>query len=313
MMHAARRGLSLAELLVAMAISTIVLGGAVAAIGMAGRTFQSATSGLQATPALDGLARMSADLELAIRFEERTTTVVAFYVPDRTGDGAPDLLRYAWGGNDGDPITLSLNGSPASTVVPSVSGMSLAYLVASVPADPMWAVPTPSVSDTKVFDRGYTGSGTVHTLSLTSSVAAIIQPVPGGSDNRFRVTRAKVRMQGKALGSDVSIALHRVNMMTATPQSGAIVATTVRQADLPDSMQDVEVELPNTVEFSQGDFIAIVVSQKLVTSAGEVALEPSPQYLTDGWIATTDLLGQWKINATKDLAIQVYAETWETP
>jgi prepilin-type N-terminal cleavage/methylation domain-containing protein len=307
-----RRGLSLVELLVAMAISSIVLGGAVAAIGMSGRTFRAATSGLAASPALDGLARLSADVELAMAFTERTSTAVSFYVPDRTGDGAPELLRYAWAGSDGDPLTLSMNGSPAAAIVPSIRGVSLEYLVASVPAQPEWyAPPPPAPTDIQVFSRDYTGGTTAHALGMTSSLSAIVQPALDAGYSGFRVTRVRIPMQRVALGGDVTVALHRVNMTTAVPEPSAIAATTVPGDTIPSSMAEVEVILDNSVRFAGGSHVAIVVSQNLGTSACRVPLEASPSYLTDGWVAATNLLGQWQLNATKDVPLKIYAELFK--
>lgn len=305
------RGFSLAEMLVAMAITTIVLGGAVAAIGVGGRTFRAATAGMVATPSLDGMARMSADVELALHFTESTATAVSFYVPDRTGDGAPDLLRYAWSGSDGDPITFSMNGSTPWPIVPSVSNLSMNYFVATTPADATWYEPAPPPPDDEIaHGRAYTGGTTFHTLSITGSVAAVLEPELRGGDNTFTVTRALVAMRGSAGGGDVTIGLHRVDMMYGVPEAIPIVEKTIAQGDLPATVELVEVSLDNTVEFSEGDFIAIVVSQDLGLSGGDVPLENSPQFLTDGWIATTNALGKWQLNGTKDLALEVYVHSW---
>ncbi len=306
-----QHGFSLAEMLVAMAITSIVLGGAVTAIGVGGQSFRAATGGMATAPALDGLAQMSADIELALRFTESTATAISFYVPDRTGDGAPELLRYEWGGSDGDPITYSMNGSPPWPIVPSVSDLSMDFLVASTPADTTWHEPPPAVpNDVIAHGRDYTGGSNFHTLSITSSIAAIIEPELRGGDNAFTVTRALVSMRGRAGGGNVTVGLHRVDMTYAIPQATPIAEATVRQADLPDSVELVEFTLDNDVVFRSGDFIAIVVSQSLGLSGCDVPLENSPQFLTDGWIATTNLLGQWQVNGVRDLALEVYVDSW---
>ncbi|MFI4882914.1 MAG: type II secretion system protein J [Phycisphaerales bacterium JB064] len=299
------RGFTLVELLVAMAMSATVMIGAVAAIGIGGRAFRSAADGVQSAGAIDALAQISADVELAIAFTERTDTATTFWVPDRTGDGAPELLRYAWGGTAGDPVTFSMNGSTPVTVLSGVRDLSLDYVIAAVDGQATFAGPVPpEPEDELLFNRSYTASGNAHTLTATSSVAAIVKPTISGST--FRITRVQIPLKGATGGGAVRVALHRVNMSTAGPETTALTTKSVSQADLPSAFSTIEIELDSTTDFNAGDFIAIVVSQGVGLSSGQVALEPSPQYLTDGWIATTSLTGSWSINATRDMPIAIY-------
>ena len=301
----AARGLSLVELLVAMAMSSTVLVGAVAAIGIGGRAFRSATDGVRSASTTDALAQISSDIELALAFTERTNTTVAFYVPDRTGDGAPELVRYAWGGTDGDPLTRSMNGSTPVAIVDGVSRLSLDYVVAAVQGQPTFAAAPPATpNDELLFERDFTDSGNTHALGPTASVAAIVSPTISGS--RFRVTRVRVPMSAVSGGGPVMVSVHRVNMVTATPEATALASATVRQADLPGSLNGVEVDITSMDDFAAGDFVAIVISQGTGGSSAVVALEPSPQFLTDGWIATTSALGVWGVNATRDMPIEIY-------
>ena len=57
------------------------------------------------------LSQLLEDLQVARYITEDTANAVTLVVDDRTGDGLPDRLRYAWSGTIGDPLTLSINGS----------------------------------------------------------------------------------------------------------------------------------------------------------------------------------------------------------
>lgn len=303
-------GFSLAEMLVAMAITTIVLGGAVAAIGVGGQTFRAATGGIAAAPTLDGMARMSADVELALHFTESTATAVSFYVPDRTGDGAPDLLRYAWSGSDGDPITYSMNGSTPWPIVPSVSSLSMEYLVATTPADATWHEATPPAPpDELVFQRTYSGSP-AQTFSVDDgvSVAAIVQPASPSSGRPYAITRIIVPMaEAPSQAGNLNVSVHRVNMLTAVPMPTALATTTIVKSDLPATLEFVEVTFDTEVVFDDEDFVAIVLSSAQTKPSVDVPLENSPQFLTDGWVATTSVPGAWVISGARDLPIEIYA------
>ena len=303
----ARRGFTLAELLVAMTISTTVMMGAVAAIGIGGRAFRSATQGLESTHAMDGLSRMVADIERAIHFDELTATAVGFYVPDRTGDGAPDHLRYAWSGVSGDPVTLSLNGSAEASVIEAVEDASFDLVVATVVGDPVWVSPPPS--DVVAFNRGYSGSpASTFTVDDGVSVAAIVQPTSPGGAATFRVTRVIITMSEPAgRDCDVVVSIHQVNGGFGTPMATALASATIRKQDLPTTAGPVQVTFASPPTFNDGDFVAVVLSSAEAKPSADVPLEASPGFLTDGWVATSASAGSWSINGTRDMALTLYA------
>lgn len=303
------RGATLAELLVALAMASTVMLGAVAAIGLAGRSFRSSTEGQRTGRAIDAIDRLTADVRVALRFHERTATAVAFDVPDRTGDGAPERLRYAWAGTPGEPLTHSINGSAASAILPGVQSLSLAYIVASVQGQADWAtLGPPAPADELIFSRAATGAiADVHTIGASASIAVMIRPILT-TGSTYRVTRVRIPMTGNAGGADVVVSMHRVSALTGTPDATVLASATVRQADMPLARASVEVDLLAAVEFNSGDYIAFVVSQGSGTSAGTIPLEPSPQFLLDGWIATTSALGLWTLNGTRDMPIEVFAQ-----
>lgn len=310
-----RRGVSLVELLVAMAMSATVLGGAVAAIGLSGRTFQSAANGIRSSGAIDGLAQISSDIQVALSITERTATATTFWVPDRTGDGAPEQIRYAWSGTPGDPITYSMNSSTPAPIIDEVESVSFEYLVSAVQGQPTFASPPGGggggggVVEENVFERAFSGTpASVHTVTSAASVAVIVQPTLPGGGSTFRVTRVLIPMQEPGAGQNINVAVHRVNGITGVPEPTALALTTVRKQDLPASYADVEVVFTSDAIFASGDHVAIVVSSASSQDSAEIPLESSPLFLTDGWIATTNLLGLWGVNATRDMPIVIHAE-----
>jgi type II secretory pathway pseudopilin PulG len=66
------------------------------------------------------------DLRYASSISERSANAVTFVVPDRTGDGFPDTLRYAWSGA-GTPLTFAINAGATRVLIPSVENFSLDF------------------------------------------------------------------------------------------------------------------------------------------------------------------------------------------
>ena len=78
--------------------------------------------------------RIRGDLQFSTGFTERTSRTLTMTVPDRTGDGIPDTIRYAWSGNSGDPLTVSLNEQAAETLLADAQTFDLSFLTRTVVA-----------------------------------------------------------------------------------------------------------------------------------------------------------------------------------
>ena len=123
-----RAGYTLIELLASLTAATVLL------LGMASSVFLS-TSAFRASDrpaarrvsAAEAQRQMLNDLRYARCFSERTPNAVTFTVPDRTGDGRPDTIRYAWSGMAGAPLTYSLNGSTPTNLADAVDSFALSF------------------------------------------------------------------------------------------------------------------------------------------------------------------------------------------
>ena len=302
------RAFSLAELLIAMTISASVMAGAVAAIGIGGRSFRAATDGLQSAQAMDGLARMTADIEQAIHFDERSATTLGFYVPDRTGDGAPDHLRYAWGGTAGDAVTLSMNGSAAAPILEGVEDLSLRYVFADVTGQAEWAAPP--VVDELIFERTYSGApAATFNVDDGASIAAIIQPTAPDGAATYTITRVVIPMsEAVSRADDAIVSIHRVHTTSGVPVGNALASKEIAKIDFPATVESLEIVFDTQTPISDGDYVAVVVSSCKAKPSVDIPLEASPAFLSDGWIATTSASGPWVVNGTRDMPITVYAQ-----
>ncbi len=74
-----------------------------------------------------GLQELRDELQFATRVLERSPQSVRFVVPDLTGDGIEDAVRYAWSGTPGDPLLRTLNGQAPRIVAEDVQAFSLDY------------------------------------------------------------------------------------------------------------------------------------------------------------------------------------------
>ncbi|MEZ6134996.1 MAG: hypothetical protein R3C53_08820 [Pirellulaceae bacterium] len=128
-----KRGHTLLEMVAAMTAASILMGGLSAAVIVTSKAFRPESTAMHAKTT-SNLAQgdLLNDLRLATSFSERTNTAATFKVPDRDGDGLRETLRYAWSGTQGDPLTLSYNGSAPFVVANDVRHFSLNYLTTSL-------------------------------------------------------------------------------------------------------------------------------------------------------------------------------------
>jgi hypothetical protein len=117
-----------------MGSASIVLAGLASALLVANSAIDPGLPSSVQANASSVTQRIRGDLQFSTGFTERTSRTLTMTVPDRTGDGIPDTIRYAWSGNSGDPLTVSLNEQAAETLLADVQTFDLSFLTRTVVA-----------------------------------------------------------------------------------------------------------------------------------------------------------------------------------
>src|SRR5215468_12265857 len=212
----ARRGFSLAETLMALGVFSILLIGVGAAMSIAVRAVDDGSSATARTArAAAGISQMCAEIASATSFTTRTSHAVEFTVPDRTGDSAPETIRYEWSAGADTPINRTFNGGTPVAVTGPVGGFDLTYASHST-VSRVTASNTTSTTLTLASFSGWTGIlPTNMDYRLTSSAWADeyirIDPslMPTGSGT-VSVTNLQLRLRGVAgAPGTVTVAVYR--------------------------------------------------------------------------------------------------------
>jgi prepilin-type N-terminal cleavage/methylation domain-containing protein len=104
-----RRGFTLVEMVLSMAVMTILLGGIASAMILASRAMPDLATPLKAMA--DGYYaadQLAGELFAAQTITARSATSVTFTVADRNNDSIAETIRYSWGGA-GQPLTRQYN------------------------------------------------------------------------------------------------------------------------------------------------------------------------------------------------------------
>lgn len=201
-----RRGFTLAELVVSVSVLSVLMGGLASAMVIATKAMDGgSTRTARSVRAAHVMARVNEDLSFAISFSERTPTAATFEVPDRDLDGLPDVIRYAWSGVAGDPLTVEYNnsGNPR-TIAENVHDFDLSYLlVTRDPPPPPVGVEGPE--QLLIYhDNGPSPQNELFTIGVLQHCAQCFQPTLPPDALSWRITRVKIVAQrvGKASGNN---------------------------------------------------------------------------------------------------------------
>jgi prepilin-type N-terminal cleavage/methylation domain-containing protein len=233
-----RAAFTMVELTVSLAILSIVVLACGSVIVLAARALNNSTagSGARATAARAAMDQISADLKAATGFSERTASAVTFTVPDRTGDGQPETIRYAWSGAAGASIvvgattytvapytlTRQFNGGAPVSVADNVQNFGFNYLLRTVGPQP----PPPAVessSQSLSSHDGGTGSN-IRSFAVNSSnwPAEYVLPTFTSDTVSWKITGVRLMLMRSS-----SSATGTINVQVRTADSAKKPTSTV--------------------------------------------------------------------------------------
>ncbi|MEM9915021.1 MAG: prepilin-type N-terminal cleavage/methylation domain-containing protein [Planctomycetota bacterium] len=279
MLHPARRGsgFSLIEMVVSLAVVSVLLVGMTSAVVLASRSLPSSESTAAATvETARGLHQLRDDLRAAVEIPVFSETSVTLHLPDRDGDGHPEVVTYAWAGTPGSfsvaanpaPLTRTENGNAAVVLIDQIQDFNLDYIGGTRDA----VFPGPLSESAEVllssFDHNEVSDPGDNDLEHNNPFAAQITPdLPAGVD-QYMVTRVLLysRAHGHA-NSDYSVQIRPMN--GDEPADTATESVMMQESDLTTSYEWVETAFSNAGPFGSGEDFAIVLEHESANSAGQ--------------------------------------------
>jgi hypothetical protein len=195
--------MTLVELMVSLALVTLIMAACGSMLTAAARAMSSDTSnvGTDAMAARSAADQVVDDLKVATAVTEQSATAVTMTVPDRDGDGQPETIRYAWSGVAGAPLTRAYNARAAGVVAANVRALNFGYLSKTVGK--------PAAVEGAEQVLGSHAPTTAKYFGVDSNKAVAVRFAPTLADTAvgWKVTRCRITLKKKATLGTITIRL----------------------------------------------------------------------------------------------------------
>ncbi|MEO1236933.1 MAG: type II secretion system protein [Planctomycetota bacterium] len=293
-----RRGFTLAEMVVSLAVMGVLLVGMTSAVVLASKALPANRGAASATTeAARGLHQFRDELRAATELLNCAATSVTINLPDRDGDGRPQVITYAWSGSPGDPLTRTEDGGTPHDLIGAVEAFSLTFMTTAsetvFPGLADWS------SEVLLSSHEAAASGANFRVKSDEWPGTRLSHTPAGG-GAWRLTRFLFygRDAGGATGQN-RIEMKRWDDGEARPQGAPLDQAIVEESTLGSSFDWQEAVFTGLVEWSSGEEVALVV--KAATGEDSARLKYSTaDDAPSVMFSTTDSGGTWSAGADGD-------------
>jgi prepilin-type N-terminal cleavage/methylation domain-containing protein len=307
---APQRGFTLIEMVVTVAILSVIMLGMGSAMIIATRALPEAENPAAAAIAAGSAAeRLATELQYAVSINDSNATAIEFTVADRDDDDVAETIRYEWSGTPGDPLTRQYNGATAYEVLADVSQFELSYdlKTASVETQSPTESAETSLSSysvgTDLGDYDVTSTGWYAQYFLPSLPADAIS---------WRVTRVQFRAC-KSGGSTGESRVQLQSAATGLPSGTVLEEKTFLESTLTSSYTAREFCFSTVTDLSPDEGLCLVFKWIADSTACTIEGQTSGAAPADGYLLTSaDGGGSWSLQSGQSLLYAVYG-TVTTP
>lgn len=221
-------GFTLVELVISSALLTVLLlaGAATASLVRRAGMSQVGDSSLALAKAMNELRR---DIECATSVGPVSSRGVSMTVPDRTGDGNAETISYSWSGIAATPLTRSVNGGAAVSIVATVQSFAVDSDTTTITV-PSADLPIAPAAQTVASCIASSGLNTIQCASTRWVAVAFPPSLPVGTTSwTLNSVRLSLRRNGTA---DSTFAVQVRSTNGQAPTSTVLASVTVSESTL---------------------------------------------------------------------------------
>jgi len=233
---------------VSMSIVSIVLVAMASAVMLCARSMDAVNNGSvsQTIQAQNIASQVGADLKVAMAFTQRTNTSATFTVPDRSGDGQPEIIQYSWAGAGAPLMRQVTTGGVVSTGTLATSVQSFDMTWATRNVGPPVVTLIESADQALISHNGNSGSNIKsYSVTTTNWVSEYFKPTLPAGTTSWKISKIKLMLARN--GSAVTALTVQVKNADAQqkPGSTTLDSATVLAINLPSTAGYVDVPFNN--------------------------------------------------------------------
>jgi prepilin-type N-terminal cleavage/methylation domain-containing protein len=309
-----RQGFTLAELVVSMAVTAIIILAMGSSMLIASRAVPTAGS-VTATRIgeAEAIEQMVTELQYATAINSRSATMIQFCVADRDGNDIPETIRYSWSGSPGTPLTRQYNGGPAVNIVTDVQQFSLAYNLKTL------TVQTPQgIEGTETTLASYSATTSLADYKIASGewYAEYFFPTLPANTISWKVTRVTVNAKYDATTDGEARVQLQLPTIDKCPSGIVLQESVLLESTLKKNYSTAEFTYSSVNGLSPGQGLCLVFKWVANAIAGKIQGRNSGVTETNLALATSAVNGaSWSTLAGQSLLFTVYgtATTAGTP
>lgn len=257
-------------------------------------------SSIQTSQTLDKLVT---ELQSAVYVSERSATAIGFTIPDQTGDGYNERIRYSWTGSAGGPLTRQYNGGTAQTLVSNVDVFSLTPSYKSV-AESYPSVGVEDAAESLLIDHYGTTSAANNSSSFSNFYSQYFAYSLPANAYAWRPTTLKVMAYRGASFCNIAAQM-RLATSGLIPSTTTFDSYTLDANNLPISYAWVPIPCSQMPPLTSGTSLCLVL-QPTVNQANMLTVQSCTNY--SGMLLTTNTGSTWTYFSTKTLVSQLYGK-----
>lgn len=289
--HQRRRGLSLVELTVSMAVSTILLAGIASAMVIASHALPDSNSTMSTTIDAYRVAdQLAGELYVAQTITSKTSKSITFFVPDRNGDANPEAISYSWSGIAGAPLVRQYHNGTQLIVADNVQEFQLTYT-----NDMEMLQPPPNDTESAEFVLSFNdgGGGGAVDRAVKDNIwyGQYFIPVLPANALSWSVTRVQIMARSK--GPQDGVAAVQIRPATA---SNLPSVTVLEQQLMPENLLNTAYQwetfiFTSVIGLSPTRGMCLVIARDVNNK--HICELQETNFATGGALATTDAGTSW--------------------
>lgn len=293
-------GFSLVELIISMAVMSVLAVGISSAVLVSVRSIETSSSPSACIrSAADVSNQMVRELNEALAVSERSARAVTFSVPDRDNDGVSEEIRYWWSGTPGDGLMRRYNAEPETALLTNVFAFALSYDL--VP------VPVPAMGSDKLVAGHHSAkdlsSFRINTLDWASQSFRVSLPAGASS---WKITRAVFYCRQVGGASGQLTLQFRSAQSDGRPGNTLYAENTVPESEFKTSHAWYSIAVPYSGNLSPNGSYCLLLKGNW-TDVCELRYH-SKKAVEEGYVFMTTSLGGliWTVRSKQALLFEVY-------